>query len=73
MMMLKWFQNPLYLKVANTISLTPKSPSLRVRKSVTRDETLKAEILWALKVTMSHYSCKSCEGTSKLLQAMFNS
>ena len=52
--------------------LNSQSPSLRVRKSVTCDETLKAEILWALKATMSHYSCKSCEGTSKLLQAMFN-
>ena len=42
-----------------------------MKKSVTRDETLKAEILWALKATMSHYSYKSCEGTSKLFQAMF--
>ena len=42
-----------------------------MEKSVTRDETLKAEILWALKVIMSHYSYKSCEGTSKLFQAMF--
>ena len=40
-------------------------------KSVTRDETLKAEMLWALKAIMSHYSYKSCEGTSKLFQAMF--
>ena len=42
-----------------------------MEKSVTRDETLKAEILWALKAIMSHYSYKSCEGTSKLFQAMF--
>ena len=42
-----------------------------MEKSVTRDETLKTEILWALKTIMSHYSYKSCEGTSKLFQAMF--
>ena len=42
-----------------------------MERSVTHDETLKAEILWALKVIMSHYSYKSCEGTSKLFQAMF--
>ena len=39
-------------------------------KNCHMDEMLKAEILWALKV-MSHYSYKSCEGTSKLFQAMF--
>ena len=42
-----------------------------MEKTVTRDETLKAEILWALKAIMSHYSYKSCQGTSKLIQAMF--
>jgi len=42
-----------------------------MEKSVIRDETLKAEIVWALKAIMSHYSYKSCEGTSKLFQAMF--
>ena len=42
-----------------------------MEKSVTCDETLKAEILWALKTIMSHYSYKSCEGTSKLFQVMF--
>ena len=33
-----------------------------MEKSVTCDETLKAEILWALKAIMSHYSYKSCKG-----------
>ena len=42
-----------------------------MEKSVTRDEMLKAEILWALKAIMFHYSYKSCEGTSKFFQAMF--
>ena len=42
-----------------------------MEKSVTCDESLKAEILWALKAIMSHYSYKSCEGMSKLFQVMF--
>ena len=53
---------------SGTASLSGSSVMERI---VTRDETLKAEILWALKVIMSHYSYKSCEGTSKLFQAMF--
>ena len=52
-------------------SIASSSGSSLMEKSVTRDETLKAEILWALKAIMSHYSYKSCEGTSKLFQAMF--
>lgn len=52
-------------------STTSSSGSSVMERIVTRDETLKAEILWALKVIMSHYSYKSCEGTSKLFQAMF--
>ena len=52
-------------------STASSSGSSVMERIVTRDETLKAEILWALKVIMSHYSYKSCEGTSKLFQAMF--
>lgn len=61
--------------MANTLSLTPGSPSLQVHrwwKSVTCDEMLKAEILWAMKAIMSHYTYKSCEGASKLFQMMFS-
>ena len=47
------------------------SGSSVMEKSVTHDETLKAEMLWALKAIMSHYTYKSCEGTSKLFQTMF--
>lgn len=36
-----------------------------------KNEVLKAEILWALKVMNSHYSFKSSEDTSKLFAAMF--
>lgn len=37
----------------------------------TREDGLKAEILWALKVLTSHYSLNSCERTDKLFQKMF--
>ncbi|CAH3151850.1 unnamed protein product [Porites lobata] len=52
-------------------STASSSGSSVMERIVTRDETLKAEILWALKVIMSHYSYKSCEGTSKLFQRCF--
>ena len=58
-------------KLNPTKSIASSSGSSVMEKSVTRDETLKAEILWALKAIMSHYSFKSCKGTSKLFQAMF--
>ena len=58
-------------KLNATKSIASSSGSSVMEKSVTRDESLKAEILWALKAIMSHYSYKSCEGTSKLFQAMF--
>ena len=58
-------------KLNPTKSIASSSGSSVMEKSVTRDETLKAEILWALKAKMSLYSYKSCEGTSELFQAMF--
>ena len=38
---------------------------------VSSKETLTAEVLWALKVVLSHYSHKSCEGNAQLFQRMF--
>ena len=58
-------------KLNATKSIASSSGSSLMEKSVTRVETLRAEILWALKAIMSHYSYKSCEGMSKLFQAMF--
>ena len=57
-------------KLNPTKSIASSSGSSVMEKNVTLDVTLKAEILWALKV-MSHYSYKSCQGTSKLFPAMF--
>ncbi|CAM4672851.1 unnamed protein product [Leuciscus chuanchicus] len=39
--------------------------------NVTRQDALRAEVLWALKVANSHYSFKSCEDVSALFSAMF--
>ena len=49
-------------KLSATKSIASSSVSSVMEKSVTRDETSKAEILWALKAIMSHYSYKSWEG-----------
>lgn len=39
--------------------------------NVTRQESLRPEVLWALKVANSHYSFKSCEDVSELFSVMF--
>ena len=38
---------------------------------VSKNETLKAEIMWSLKVMSSHYSYKSSEATADLFKSMF--
>lgn len=38
---------------------------------MSRTDTLKSEIIWALKVMKSHYSYKSCEDISQILRMMF--
>ena len=38
---------------------------------VTKDNLLKAETLWTLKLTTSHYSFNPSKGTSQLFSAMF--
>jgi len=42
-----------------------------ISKYVTKDATLSAEVLWAIKVLMSHYSCNSSAGTGMLFSKMF--
>ncbi len=42
-----------------------------ILSAASRNETLTAEVLWALKVANSHYSYKSCEDTGQLFQSMF--
>ena len=49
---------------------TPRSqPSLKGH--VTKDNVLKAETLWTLKLITSHYSFNSSKDTSQLFSAMF--
>ena len=38
---------------------------------VSNDDTLRAEVIWTLKMNMSHYSYKSAEDSGSLFQAMF--
>ncbi|KAJ8043443.1 hypothetical protein HOLleu_10524 [Holothuria leucospilota] len=38
---------------------------------VVADDILKAEVLWAIKVVMNHYSFNSCQNVSKLFTSMF--
>ncbi|KAJ8333481.1 hypothetical protein SKAU_G00414890 [Synaphobranchus kaupii] len=53
---------------ATAVSTTKKQTTLDV---ATKNEVIKAEILWALKIMNSHYSFKSTEDTSRLFTAMF--
>ena len=53
------FENSKHSKLNATKYIASSSGSLVMEKSVTRDEMLKAETLWALKVIMYHYSYKS--------------
>ncbi|CAL9702284.1 unnamed protein product [Knipowitschia caucasica] len=52
---------------------TPRAPTTTqgTLDFSSKNEVLKAEILWVLKVMNSHYSYKSSEGTSRLFAAMF--
>ena len=55
----------------------PPSPSpvcqsqSTIQQSICKDDVLKAEILWAIKVISDHYSCASSEKTGKLFTKMF--
>lgn len=52
-------------------SLSSTTKQGTILSAVSRNETLTAEVLWALKVANSHYSYKSCEDISQLFQVMF--
>ena len=62
------------------VSPPPPLPPVQSQKASTfgmmlnfiiRDEVLTAEILWAMKTVVSHYSVNSSEKTSNLFQKMF--
>ncbi|XP_072564149.1 uncharacterized protein [Paramormyrops kingsleyae] len=52
-------------------SLSSTTKQGTILSAVSRNETLTAEVLWALKVANSHYSHKSCEDISQLFPVMF--
>ena len=52
-------------------SRVPEQPPKNMMAYVSSKETVTAEVLWALKVVLSHYSYKSCEDIAQLFQQMF--
>ena len=52
-------------------SRVPEEPPKNMMAYVSSKETVTAEVLWALKVVLSHYSYKSCEDIAQLFQQMF--
>ena len=53
-------------------TLKPSSSSSAVMSNfVTNDDVLSAEIIWAIKTVVSHYSCSSSSNTNTLFQKMF--
>lgn len=49
----------------------PSTSSKTLQSFVSKEDTIKAEILWTLKVVTSHQSYRSCVGVDKLFQNMF--
>ena len=52
-------------------SRAPEQPPKNMMSYLSSKETVTAEVLWALKVVLSHYSYKSCEDIAQLFQRMF--
>ena len=48
------------------LSVTPS-----IADYVSRDDTLRAEVMWALKINTSHYSYSSSDDIAMLLRTMF--
>ena len=55
--------------VSTATTATPRPTT--IQDFVTKDEVLKAEILWALHVIKSHQSYRSCQGIGTLFHRMF--
>ena len=52
-------------------SWAPEQPPKNMMAYVSSKETVTAEVLWALKVVLSHYSYKSCENIAQLFRQVF--
>lgn len=57
--------------VQEDASRAPEQQGKGITSYLLSNENLAAEILWALKVVLSHYSYKNCEEIAKLFQRMF--
>ena len=55
----------------DTASTKPQTYQSSISKFVLADDQWTAEILWAMKTIMSHYSSNSSKGTDKLFRRMF--
>ena len=55
----------------NCSSNSSSQSSSSMDQFVTKNDVLKAEVLWVLKVVTSHFSYKSCEGLNGLFLKMF--
>ena len=53
------------------VAKTPTKSQASMKGFVNKDEVLKAEILWTLKLITSHYSLNSSKNTAQLFSAMF--
>lgn len=56
---------------ADNHAAVPALPLVDVASFVSKQDTLRAEILWTLKICAAHYSYKSSDNTSRLFAAMF--
>ena len=61
--------------VADTQSSQPTGPATyhgpTTSQAAATDDILRAEVMWALKVVMSHYSFNSCQNVNELFSTMF--
>ena len=56
----------------SSATASSRSEKVTVGNVISRTDTLKAEVLWSLKVMNSHYSYKSCEDIGAVLGTMFH-
>ena len=61
-------ENPSVINAPTSSEIRIKN---RVGNFVSKDETLRAEVIWTLKVVNSHYSYNSCSDVKNIFQLMF--
>ena len=56
---------------AGIAKASTSAPSTSLTQCISKDDVLTAEVLWAIKTVMSHYSMNSSANTSELFKTMF--